>query len=260
VGHAVELPNPEGSAAEPSGTTGLPPLYRRPVLLDASRHARLSVRQDGSYDFARHVTALPVNAVEFVLAARNYPIVFAVHVENVVPMVVLGVRPEQNLFVGGDGRWLRGAYVPAYARRYPFIFLESPDRSKLGLCVDEASDLLVESDVRPLFRAGAKTQIVDSMLEFCAAYHRDFAFTKTFSAALLEQGLLTENNATLRLVHGEQRALGGFHVVDEAKLANLDDRVFLDWRRRGWLPLIYAHLISIASWSSLVDLAAGEQP
>jgi hypothetical protein len=36
----------------------------------------------------------------------------------------------------------------------------------------------------------------------------------------------------------------------------LPDDVFLDWRRRGWMPLVYAHLMSMTSWASLVELEA----
>lgn len=233
----------------------LPPLYRRPVLLDPERHGKLSLKDQGGYDFARAATVLPLNAIEFVAAARSYPIVFAVREDAALPMAVVGLRPNQNLFVGRDGAWEKGFYVPAYARRYPFILMESPDRTKLGLCVDEGSDLLVESDVRPLFREGKPTKLVDSLLEFCLAYHREFEATRQFTGALMTQGLLTANQANLRLMQGERLSVGGFHVVEEAKFNSLPSEIFLDWRSRGWLGLVYCHLISIGSWSNLIDRA-----
>jgi len=48
----------------------------------------------------------------------------------------------------------------------------------------------------------------------------------------------------------------GFRVIDDAKLGDLPNKVFLDLRRRGWLPLVYLHMISLQSWSDLVDRAA----
>jgi hypothetical protein len=50
--------------------------------------------------------------------------------------------------------------------------------------------------------------------------------------------------------------LRGFDVVDEAKFNALPDELFLDWRRRGWVHLIYCHLMSMGNWARLVDLAA----
>jgi hypothetical protein len=50
-----------------------------------------------------------------------------------------------------------------------------------------------------------------------------------------------------------------FQIVDEAKFNALPDDVFLDWRRRGWLPLVYAHLMSMASGAGLVELEAKKQ-
>ena len=62
-------------------------------------------------------------------------------------------------------------------------------------------------------------------------------------------GLLVENRA--QVVLKDRRAR--FRVIDEAKLNALDDATVLDWRRKGWLPLVYCHLISISNWSNLVD-------
>ena len=67
------------------------------------------------------------------------------------------VRGNENLFVGEDGRWREGDYIPAYVRRYPFIFLEQPDKNGLTLGVDEACRLLTQSKDRLLFAAGEPT-------------------------------------------------------------------------------------------------------
>ena len=47
-----------------------------------------------------------------------------------------------------------------------------------------------------------------------------------------------------------------FQMIDEAKLDALDDRKFLDWRRRGWLPSAHAQLMSLASWTGLARRAS----
>lgn len=239
----------------PAARAALPPLYVRPAIVDASRHGQKSLKEGAGYGFARTVHALPINLAEFPAAARFYPIVFAGEGEATIPVAILGVRTNQNLFVGTQGEWVPGAYVPAYARRYPFIFMESPDKSKLGLCVDEVSEALVDSDVRPLFRNGKRTEVIERAIEFCMLYQREYQVTRSFCDGLSEAGLLRENQAEVRLRTGERLAVSGFRVLDEAKFNGLADDKFLEWRRRGWLAPIYCHFVSSLSWTNLVDKA-----
>ena len=49
-------------------------------------------------------------------------------------------------------------------------------------------------------------------------------------------------------------------VIDEAKFNALDDATVLEWRRKGWLPLIYCHLISASNWANLVDRVPAAAP
>lgn len=247
--------------ADPPPAAGSPPmptLYRRPVPLDPERHQRLSLKEGGGFDFARSAGAMVLTAGEFAAAARHYPIVFAGD-DPVVPMAVLGVRTDHNLFVDARGDWSRGAYIPAYARRYPFIFMENADKSRLTLCIDEASELVAESDVRPLFRDGQRTDLLERALEFCTAYQRDFETTRPFTAALVAHDLLVPNRADLRTASGESFAVTGFRVIDEAKFNQLPDAEFLEWRRRGWIGLVYCHFLSAGTWPALLDQLAGER-
>jgi SapC len=52
--------------------------------------------------------------------------------------------------------------------------------------------------------------------------------------------------------------LHGFQVIDGAKFNALPDDVFLEWRRRGWLPLVYCHFLSMDRWRDLAEWAARE--
>ena len=70
---------------------------------------------------------------------------------------------------------------------------------------------------------------------------------------------LRQAGAEVTLKSGEKLALGGFRIIDEGKFNALSSEVFLEWRQRGWLHLVYSHLMSLSNWAGLVDrTAAGE--
>ena len=92
-------------------------------------------------------------------------------------------------------------------------------------------------------------------LKFCAAFQRDFTNTHDFVEQLSERGLLIPNQAEITLNSGEKLAVTGFHVIDRDRFAGLPDSALLEWRRKGWLPWVFAHFISHGNWSVLVDLA-----
>jgi SapC len=236
----------------------LPIFYSRPRPLDGVLDRDRSLQPVSDFRFARGTNSVLLGAAEFPRAMRSYPIVFTGR-EPRIAVAVLGVESNENLFVSADGKWRQGHYIPAYVRRYPFIFLEQPGKTELTLCIDEASGLLTQSADRPLFEGGEPTQLVRNALDFCREFHEQTLASAAFVAELARQQLLVPNEARIRLNSGKEMTLRDFLVIDEAKFNALPDEVFLDWRRRGWLPLIYAHLLSTASWSTLVELEANKQ-
>lgn len=234
--------------------SALPVLYTNPQPLTPARHGARSLKRMTHFKFARAVNSVPLNLNEVALAARHYTIVFTAG-EPASPAVVLGVRDGQNLYVENWGGWSEDHYVPAYIRRYPFIFIEDDGGARFTLALDEASDLLVDGAARPLFANGEPTEVSRNALAFCQAFQAERAGTLAFSRALAEADLLVPNRADLSLASGETLAFGGFRVVNETRFNALADGVFLEWRRRGWLAPIHAHLMSMTNWARLADRA-----
>ena len=98
-----------------------PIFYRDVVPLSRERHKDWYVDLAQGFHFTAGTNSVYVAGTEFPMVAREYPIVFAKDAgEKLVPVAMLGLRPNQNLMVADDGTW-RASYVPAYVRRYPFI-------------------------------------------------------------------------------------------------------------------------------------------
>lgn len=244
----VDTPTPAGQAI-------LPLFYKQPRPLDANTHRNARLRDNATYGFSRTSNSVPVNGIEFSLVQRHYPIVFTGSGKS-FPAAVLGLRVDENLFVADDGRWIDGIYVPAYIRRYPFVFIEAPE-DKLILAIDEGSGLLVEDGPHKLFDdTGKPTPLVNGALQFCGAYQSNFKQTLEFVDALVENDLLADNQANAVLTNGERLSLGGFKVIDEEKFKKLPASVLKIWRDQGWLGWVYAHFFSLGGWNALAALAS----
>ncbi len=248
----------ENSSNQPAAAPGMPPFYRNPVPLEPVRHARagLSPRQD--FAFAGDTNAITITAAEFGLAARTYPIVFS-SVSPAVPFALVGLRDRENLFLDAAGRWREDAYVPAYVRRYPFIFSELPESTQLVLCVDEGADNFQTESEQPFFVDGKPGAGVQQALQFSEALQAQFEDTRRFGLWLEEQGLLEDRVAQAELADGQTHTLRGFRLINPEKLNALTDEQVLDLHKKGWLPLLHFHLQSLSNWGGLSNILKGRQ-
>ena len=137
----------------------------RPV--SAERHKDLSVKAGATYRFAKNVNSVPLTAIEFGQAAAEYPIVFAGTGDAVMPAVILGAQQTENLYIDEAGAW-QGRYVPAFVRRYPFVFSTDKAGKNFILHIDESFEgCNREGRGERLFdNDGNQTQYLRSTLSF----------------------------------------------------------------------------------------------
>lgn len=247
-----------GSTPANNGTTPVLPLfYKNPMPLDTKLHADLALKKDFDLDFTKGVNAVPINLIELPQICHFYPIAFSPDA-NATPVAILGLRDNENLFLDAKGKWEENAYIPAYIRRYPFIFSELPGGDQLSLCIDMDDKVVEKKGEQKFFDAeGKPTTLAQNALEFCKSYHAAAQQTVAFGKALHEAGLLVERTAEIGLSDGKRLNFAGFRIVDEEKLSQLDDKTFLEFRKAGFLPFIYAHLFSGGQWQRLTRLLNG---
>ncbi|MEN9314168.1 MAG: hypothetical protein RIS35_561, partial [Pseudomonadota bacterium] len=222
-----------------------------------ARHADLSVKSTADYRFAAHVNSVPLVASEIVPASAEYPVVFTVTPDGAVPVAVLGLQEGVNLFVGEDGRWL-GGYVPAFLRRYPFVFSTADGGERLTLCIDESyAGCNREDRGERLFDAdGEHTLRLKSVLEFLKQYQAEFERTRQFSANLQALRVFEPMNASFRLPDGREGTLGGFSGIDRARLRAVGAEALDRLARTDELELAYLQMNSLRHFQALVDRAA----
>jgi hypothetical protein len=229
-------------------------IYETPTPLSAEAHRDLSVRDEG-FGFAAALNSVPLLIAEFAPAAAEAPIVFAGEGEATAPALILGLRADENLFVSAEGAWT-GTYVPAFLRRYPFVFSEAGDT--LALCIDTAHPG-VNRDGRGerLFDAdGNRTRYLNEMLQFASDYQAQHNVTRAFTARLIALDLLEPATANATLPDGTQYTLGGFRRLSAERLRALPDDAALDLFRSDALSLIYTHLASLGLMRGLLDRLA----
>lgn len=229
-------------------------IYETAVPVSSGRHAKASVEAGKGYGFARKINSVPLMAVEFPLAAVDYAIVFASNGDALVPVVILGARQNENLYVNEDDSWKAG-YVPAFVRRYPFVFSSSEDGKTFTLCVDEAfQGLNYQGRGQALFGADGKaTSYVENVLKFLQEYRLQFERTRTFCAKLKALDLIEPMQAQFTLPQGEKMTLTGFHVVDRARLKKLPAEKLAELAATDELELIYLHLQSMRNFDAVKD-------
>ena len=132
----------------------MPLFYKSVVPLDRKAHARLRVRNSPNFLFAADAPLLPLLTAEFAPVAREYPIVFMKDEGTVIPVALTGMPQGKNLFLDANGRW-DARYVPAYVRRFPFVFAETAPE-QYTVCIDTTSDLLDEKEGTALFESNGE--------------------------------------------------------------------------------------------------------
>jgi hypothetical protein len=236
--------------------------YNKPVALNKVTHKEVKVTPiDGDYSFAKKINSVIVAGIEFTEAAKEYPIVFAQAGDSFVPVALLGLRNQENLFVDDDGTW-DARYIPAFVRRYPFVLASTPDAEQLVVCIDESYSGFNDSEGEALFSDdGEPVELLNKTMEFLEEYQRQYARTEAFLARLKENDLLMSLNARVDLVDGKQFSLTGLLAVDERKLLQLSDEKAVQLFRAGELAWIYCHLMSLGCMGRMVDrIAALELP
>ena len=225
----------------------LPLFYKDLMPLNSRDHAGWHSRSTDSASWLIGQHALPLTAEEFVSAGRNFPIVFSVG-ETPVPLALMGLNEGVNVFVGEDGKVSEPIYIPAYARRYPFLLAKlSPESEDLSLCFDPSTDLVGEFDEGfPLFENGEPSEACKGTLEFCRNFEEAGLRTQAFIEELTKHDLRMDGEVAIQQQGLEQPfSYRGFKMVNQEKLREVRGDVLRGWNQSGLLALVFAHLFSL---------------
>jgi hypothetical protein len=210
--------------------------------------------------FVQQGNAVPISHTEFQPVSRHYPIVFTAGDggKNFAAVAVFGLTANENLFCA-DGKWSSGAYVPAYARRYPFcmarVNVNKVEQQNRLICVDKPA--LDEERGEALFdTSGQPTQKWKGLERLLGEYEADLERMREMCAILSDYGLLEPFTVQAKFKQekgGGSMQMTGMHRVVEKNLENLNAAQLKNLMRKGYLARIYVHLLSLENFAQLLD-------
>ena len=213
-------------------------------------------------EFAQRGNAIPISHTEFQPVARHYPIVFTSGdgKSDFAPVAVLGLGAGENLFCV-DGRWAPGVYVPAYARRYPFcmarVKLNNAEQKDRLICIEKSN---VVDEGEALFDGqGAPSEKWRGLERLLGEYEADLERSREMCSILSDYGLLEPFTlqATPKAEGAKRLQMTGLYRVAEKKIEDLNSAQLKNLVRKGILPRVYMHLLSLENFARLLDRKAG---
>jgi hypothetical protein len=243
-----------------------PALFAAPLALDRVQHRQQRLHVRGvRYDRTAGMNAMFVAAVEFIDAARDYPIVFIDAGQGdegqreVAPVAVLGLAPGENLMLNADGSWA-ARYVPALLRGYP-LGLARTDGQGYVVVVDGKADALSVTEGERLFNdQGEPTPMLEERRKFLEQLENEAQRTRMLGRSLLELELLQPMRFDATLPDGRQLTVDGFLTVDEKRFGELAEATVSQLHKNGILAMIYAHRFSLGLMRGLVERRIARAP
>jgi hypothetical protein len=242
--------------------------YRQLEPLSIEKHRSLGVSQvSAPFSFLADTHLVPLTVDEFGLAAVCYPIIF--DTQSKTPLAVMGLRPGMNVFLGADGSLDPEVYLPAFARRYPFLPVMSGQEGqqqadgsdRVLVCIDRAAKMLSSTPEMPFFDGDQPSRYTQEAIQFCKEFdtlgRRTSEFVKLMDQHnLFELTPLALPRAKPDGTPDEPMKIGEYLRIDEKKLNALPKETYLELRDRGVTAVMHAHLLSLGLWPKILSRAA----
>jgi len=232
-------------------------LFQKPELINKEQHGNLGVKQiDDRFEFCAKTRAIPLTVSEIPAAMKDYPIVFA-GPDQMIPLAVVGLVDDVNLFVNEKGAWEDNRYIPGYIRRYPFGVANETGGERFAIVLDTAYPGLVPGGAPALFENGEPSDMTKQAIEFCKTYEEDRVRTvelgeriKALDVAKGQSAQFTPNGES------EPRVFAEYFGIDESALKDMSGDKLVELRDAGILPILYAMLMSMGNWRLILQRRA----
>lgn len=246
-----------GAQGQGAELTGQVLFYRRPEPLSLEKHGKLGVKQiDAPFSFLKQAHAVPITVSEFGVVATSYPIIFVG--QEKTPVAVMGIRQGENEYVDAAGQPDPDSYIPAFVRRYPFVFANDPKTDRLLLCIDVEAPMVSNQPDVAFFEGDKASKFTEDAIEFCKEFERQRRATVEFVEMIEQAGLFEQKSVafTPRDMQGnvgQTQKIADYWAISEEGLNAMPEPKFNDIRNTGALAAVYAHMVSLMNWQRVIQ-------
>tara|TARA_Y100000815_G_scaffold265531_1_gene282549 strand:+ start:396 stop:1109 length:714 start_codon:yes stop_codon:yes gene_type:complete len=223
------------------------------TVLTAQAHADLRISTDRSADLGDAVMCCITVPNEFRRVQNEYPILFRLNVERdaFTALAMFGFETGENLFLE-NGVW-DARYRPLAMDIQPFLIgRAAPDSEERQVHIDMASPRIATDGIRVFDEVGRPTPFLERITEKLGELDAGYVASPDFFAAIQRYDLLEPLTLEVTLEDGSTNRLVGFHIVDEAKLRDLDAAALADLHAGGHLMPLFMAVASLGNLDALV--------
>jgi len=171
----------------------------------------------------------------------------------------MGIRTGENLFVT-EGQFEQDYYMPAFARRFPFVLAGDNANDRFVVCVDEAAECVTDKNPAQKFFDGDDTSaFTKEAFQFLQNFERDRQTTdlliKRFKELdLFEQKEMNFQGQNADGTPAERQKIADYFAVTEERLKKLDAKTIKELTDNGYMAVAHAHMVSLGNWQRLVNM------
>ena len=199
-------------------------------------------------------------SAEFNELHREFPLLLRKTNEEpgFVAHAILGFEKDENLFVEGE-RWT-STYMPATLARGPFSlgYIRGEDGSgkpaDLKVMIDDQHPRL-RANGQPVFLPlGGESPYLESIKRVLQIVDAGLRVDKVLYRELVAMELLEQVNFQVPVFAELRYDFGGYHSINQQKLAALNGEQLLRLHRLGLLGPVYFLISSLGNFQKLVNL------
>ena len=242
----------------PGPVSGNVMFYSNPQPLSKDKHGKFGVKSvKKPFEFMSTQHFIPITAPEFGSAAASVPIIFAG--EERAPLAVMGIRSGENLFVT-EGQFAQDFYMPAFARRYPFVLANDAENGRFVVCVDEDAECVTNKKPEKKFFDGDDTSsFTTEAFQFLQNFEQDRQATQRMIERFKELDLFEQKDMHFQGQNAdgspaERQKIADYFAVTEERLRGLSPETLKEFSENGYLAVAHAHMISLGNWQRLVNM------
>jgi hypothetical protein len=223
------------------------------VALDKDKHSALKVVPKVNFSLVGETHLAAATIREYAQLSGCMPLVFIEDpkTKNIHTVAMLGLEQGKNLY-WAEEKW-QAPHVPMNIQRYPFDI--RPDGDRLGVYIDENSDLIKEEGELLFTEAGEPSEFLQNRQQFLSDLANSEVQNQRFVKQMQENNLLEEIQIRITYMSGQVRNVTGVMSVNEKKLIELEDEKIIELHKAGYLGAAYSMMLSMGQLNRLVELS-----